>query len=100
MTAAELPPRLRAARAYAGLTQPELASRIELGQVTYALSEKGQRSTPRRELLAIAEACGVPMWFLEGGWDAWRGEVDAAGKRALESVPPRSADRTSRKGVA
>lgn len=87
-----LPARLRAARAFAGLTQPELAEKIELGQVTYALSEKGQRETPRRELLAIAEACEVPMWFLEGGWEGWRAkgpgasEVDAEGRAALADL--------------
>ncbi|HET7588577.1 MAG TPA: helix-turn-helix domain-containing protein [Solirubrobacterales bacterium] len=88
---AKLPARLRAARAYAGLTQPQLASRIELGQVTYALSEKGQRTAPRRELLAIAEACEVPMWFLEDGWEGWRGSLDDMAQDAFRSVPPRTA---------
>lgn len=87
-----LPNRLRAARAFADLTQPELAAKIELGEVTYASSERGQRSVPRRELLAIAEACEVPMWFLEGGWEGWRAparserSVDEEAQEALEDL--------------
>lgn len=84
-----LPSRLRAARAFAGLTQPELADKIELGQVTYALSEKGQRETPRRELLAIAEACEVPMWFLEHGWKGWMKGISPEELRQIaDSLPP------------
>lgn len=83
---ADLPARLRAARAFADLTQPELAERIELGEVTYASSERGQRDVPRRELLAIAEVCKVPMWFLEDGWDGWRGSVDSEARQALDEL--------------
>jgi transcriptional regulator with XRE-family HTH domain len=83
---ADLPARLRAARAFADLTQPELAAKIELGEVTYASSERGQRAAPRRELLAIAEACKVPMWFLEHGWEGWRGSVDDVARRALDDL--------------
>lgn len=84
-----LPARLRAARAFAGLTQPELASQIELGQVTYALSEKGQRETPRRELLAIAEVCKVPMWFLEHGWKGWMQTISPEELRQIaDEFPP------------
>jgi transcriptional regulator with XRE-family HTH domain len=82
----DLPSRLRAARAYAGLSQPELAKKLELGEVTYKLSERGKRHVPRRELLAIAEACEVPMWFLEGGWNSYPGSVDNVGRRALEDL--------------
>jgi transcriptional regulator with XRE-family HTH domain len=78
--------RLRAARAFAGLTQPQLAERLELGEVTYASSERGVRDVPRRELLAIAEATGVPMWFLEGGWENYPGSVDATARRALAQL--------------
>jgi transcriptional regulator with XRE-family HTH domain len=93
----EIPARLRAARAYAELSQPELAERIQLGEVTYAKCERGQRAVPRRELLAIAEACGVPMWFLEGGWDGWRGDVEDAARQALEAVPPRRGEEIKRR---
>jgi hypothetical protein len=42
-----------------------------MSEKTYKLTELGERRPKRSELLAIAEACGVPMWFLEGGWDGW-----------------------------
>lgn len=95
----DLPPRLRAARAFAGLSQPELADKLELGEVTYKLSERGKRRPPRRELLAIAEACEVPMWFLEGGWENYPGAVEQLGRKGLEDVLPRgetSAGRSKR----
>lgn len=78
----ELPARLRAARAYAGFTQPDLAARLELGEVTYANSERGLRTVARRELLAIAEACDVPMWFLEDGWEGWVNQLREAAQKA------------------
>lgn len=65
--------RIRAARAYAGFrNRAELAERLELSKETVQRIEVGQREIKRSELLAIAEACEVPMWFLEEGWDGWR----------------------------
>ena len=85
----DLPRRIRAARAYAGLSQIEMAKVLELGESTYKLSELGQRSIeiPRRELLAIAEACDVPMWFLEGGWDGWRAStIEREGRAGVKDL--------------
>lgn len=85
----DLPARLRAARSFADLTQPELAEKIELGEVTYASSERGQRPVPRRELLAIAEVCKVPMWFLEHGWKGWMKAVSPEELRQIaDELPP------------
>jgi transcriptional regulator with XRE-family HTH domain len=92
--------RIRAARAYAGLKQIELADLLELGAMTYKRTELGQREVPRRELLAIAEACEVPMWFLEGGWEG-RGEgqdttsIDHEGHDAVQDL----SDREGRKAA-
>jgi hypothetical protein len=49
-------------------------------------------SIPKRELLAIADASGVPMWFLEGGWDGWRaseGSIDKEGRSAMRDLDSR-----------
>lgn len=73
--------RIRAARAYGRLSQIALAELLEVAPNTFKRIELGTRPPKRSELLAIAEACGVPMWFLVGGWEGWRstaqGEVEA-----------------------
>lgn len=69
--------RINAARAYAGFNQDALAQRVELSKRTLKRAEKGERPLYRREVLAIAEACDVPVWFLESGWDGWRGNRGA-----------------------
>lgn len=70
---------------------------------TYKLTELGQRSPKRSELLAIAEACDVPMWFLEGGWEGWRDtprrqSVDEEGRAALRDLERRSTEGEERAG--
>ena len=57
--------RVRAARAYAGLSVPELANRIGLGKQTIRRIEQGTRATRRFEIWAIAEACALPREFFE-----------------------------------
>jgi transcriptional regulator with XRE-family HTH domain len=61
--------RVKAARAYAGLTREELA---QLGPLTYKqlkLLEDGRRKiTSREELLEIGRICGVPSEFMEIGF--------------------------------
>ncbi|HST69074.1 MAG TPA: helix-turn-helix transcriptional regulator [Solirubrobacterales bacterium] len=85
MAATEIGRRVRAARAYAGFrNRATLAQRLELSKETLQRIEGGEREVKRSELLAIAEACEVPMWFLEGGWEGWSG---AAGGGAEEPAP-------------
>jgi transcriptional regulator with XRE-family HTH domain len=89
----ELVKRIRAARAFARLSQPGVAERLEMSDKTYKLIELGQRRPKRSELLAIAEICTVPMWFLEQGWEGWRsiesGEGDEpAAPRPRDLIPP------------
>src|SRR5690349_6833259 len=57
--------RVRAARAYAGLSVNELASRIGLGLQTIKRIECGKRTARRFEIWAIAEACDLPRDFFE-----------------------------------
>lgn len=61
--------RVRAARAYAGLTRDELARRGPLTYKQLKLVEDGQRKiTSREELLALGRICGVPDEFMEVGF--------------------------------
>jgi transcriptional regulator with XRE-family HTH domain len=78
--------RVRAARIYADLSREELAKRLEVSARTQTNSELGKRRIPRPELLAIAEACEVPMWFLEGGWENYPASVDDQAGRALADI--------------
>jgi transcriptional regulator with XRE-family HTH domain len=66
--------RIRAARAYANLSQPDLAERIGMSLPTYKRAELGRRPVSTEELLTIARACDVPPQFLLNGWTTQRGE--------------------------
>lgn len=58
--------RVRAARAYAGLTFDELAERSDIGRSTLLRIETKGRPIKLPELLAIADACGLPRrWFFD-----------------------------------
>ena len=59
----DLAARIRAARAYAGLTQPALARHLEQDAQTVKRTEAGRRQPKEPELLAIAKACGLPYEF-------------------------------------
>lgn len=61
----EMSRRVRAARAYAGLSANELAERIGLGLQTIKRIEAGKRNPRRYEIWAIAEACALPRAFFE-----------------------------------
>jgi transcriptional regulator with XRE-family HTH domain len=85
----DLQRRLRAARGHGGLSQEQLADRLELSDKTYKLTELGQRVPKRSELLAIAEACKVPMWFLEHGWKGWMKGISPEELRQIaDELPP------------
>jgi transcriptional regulator with XRE-family HTH domain len=61
--------RVRAARAYAGLTRAELAQRVSLTDKQLKLVESGhRRTTSREELLELGHACGVPDAFMDVGF--------------------------------
>jgi transcriptional regulator with XRE-family HTH domain len=61
----ELARRVRAARAYAGLSVSELANRVGLGLQTIKRIESGKRTARPFEVWAIAEACELPREFFD-----------------------------------
>lgn len=63
MDSAETRRRLRAARAYAGMSLDDLAADVEIGRNTLVRMENGQRNPKSMELREIAEACGLPYEF-------------------------------------
>jgi len=60
--------RIRAARAYADLTQEQLADELGVDVQTIKRREAGRQEPKRGELLAIAAICRVPMAFMEHGF--------------------------------
>jgi transcriptional regulator with XRE-family HTH domain len=74
VTAAQAPPdgtqietarRVRAARAYAGMSVSELAERVGLGLQTIKRIESGKRNARPFEVWAIAEGCDLPRAFFD-----------------------------------
>lgn len=63
--------RIRAARAFAGITSHEkLGKQIGLGRDAVLAMEKNQRMPTVAEVRTIANATGVPIGFLINGWSA------------------------------
>jgi transcriptional regulator with XRE-family HTH domain len=86
----EVGARCRAARAYAGISQTELATRLEkLGQrvavATIKRTEAGARKVPPEELLAIGEACEVPPWFMTRGIARWEANPVIAAVESMDA---------------
>jgi transcriptional regulator with XRE-family HTH domain len=69
----ELAARVRAARGYSGLHAKQLAKELSISVETMSRIENGRRAVPYEERTKIAQACGVPRWFLENGWAATPG---------------------------
>lgn len=64
--------RIRAAREYAGISRDELARRIEYkaGGTIGRLERGDWTEYPKERVLRdIANACGVPPWFVISGFD-------------------------------
>jgi transcriptional regulator with XRE-family HTH domain len=79
--------RVKAVRAYAALSIPELAERLGVGAQTIKRIEAGRRAAKNFELWAIADICEVPRWIFDGnGRDPDDGAGGLAAKvRALEA---------------
>lgn len=62
--------RARAAWAYSGMQQDELADAAGIPAATLRGYLGRSRSSPDRDvLIAIADAAGVPAWFADHGFD-------------------------------
>lgn len=68
MDAGEIGKRVRAVRAYAGLSQGELAQMIGMGRGTLWKIEQGTRKARPGELWEIARCCQVPLHRMTEEW--------------------------------
>lgn len=66
MDALETGRRVRAGRAYAGISQRLLAENLGVSQPTMGRIESGERLPRKWELFAIAQICQLPMLWFEG----------------------------------
>lgn len=64
----ELAKRIRAAMAYAGVTERELADCIGVSRATISRTVASSRIPRRMELREIADVCGVPLGFFTADW--------------------------------
>jgi DNA-binding transcriptional regulator YiaG len=60
--------KVRAARGWANLSQPELATKLEISVATVRRIEQEQRDVSTAELIRISEICAVPRNFMLYGW--------------------------------
>lgn len=60
--------KVRAARGWANLSQPELAQRLEISVASVRRIEQEHRDVTTAELVRISEICGVPRNFMLYGW--------------------------------
>lgn len=74
MSIDEITKRVRAARSYAGITQEDMASRLDMSPVTYKRIEQGRRPISLTELDRIAEITGWPREMFQGALAASSGE--------------------------
>jgi transcriptional regulator with XRE-family HTH domain len=78
--------RIRAARAYANKTQDELAEALGVDAQTIKRRESGKQEPKKAERIAIAAVTGVPLLFIEGGWEALSPPTDEEISRAAALV--------------
>jgi transcriptional regulator with XRE-family HTH domain len=76
--------RARAARAYAGHEQKEVAEALGISVQTYKRIEAGQRDLTDEEAQRLAAKCTVPAAFMQSGFDRLFDGADVEG--AVERV--------------
>lgn len=69
--------RLRAARAYAGLSQDALGKQLKRSHVYVGEIENGERTPNDGEVYMLAESCGLPMEFFTVDWSSLSEPVSA-----------------------
>jgi transcriptional regulator with XRE-family HTH domain len=75
--APDLTRRVRAARAYSGLSVQELATAIGVGAQTIKRIEAGRRTPRQMEVSAIADVCGLPHNWFSADWASCCQQVEA-----------------------
>lgn len=92
MESTECGKRIRAARAYADLSQKELAEKLGIGRNTLLAMENGRHRVRDGTLWEISRICKVPLWLLTADWipREVRGPDDNPWN---DERPPRSAGR-------
>lgn len=91
----EMGRRVRTARTYGGLSRVQLGEHLGISEEGVKRMERG--TLPRKikpsELLMIAHATGVPLWFLVEGWptkppdEGFADEIERPGPRTPEHDP-------------
>lgn len=87
---------MRAARAWADLSQPELAGALGWQRHTVRRIEEGIRKASTAELLRIAEACGVPASFMLQGFEEDERDRETLNKRMHSEILDRLDELTER----
>ena len=82
----EKPPRLRAARNYRGLTQPDLAAQLDVSVSTLSRWERGEAEVPDRIFLTVGDLCDVPRWFMEHGFNPSAAQEEPALAEDVEAL--------------
>ena len=89
--------RLRAAREAAGLSQGQVAKKLDLHRPTITEIEAGRRSVSAEELAAFAHLYGVETWWLSCSDPEDKASVDMAryqlAARQLSKMKPADFDR-------
>lgn len=73
--------RLRAAQAWKGLSDEELASALGVSKRTVGRMRSGEARLDAERKARIAEVTGVPEWFMQSGFDRG-GDGDLEGRIA------------------
>lgn len=89
--ASEIAKRIRAARAYAGFSQPQLAERLQVGRVHVTDIEMGRVEATENEIVLIARHCGLPEEFFTADFGALSAERVAQAMRDLLAEAARHA---------
>jgi transcriptional regulator with XRE-family HTH domain len=90
--------RVRAARAWAGMSQSDLATALGVALATVKRTEAAKRKVPADELIAIGEATKVPPWFILRGMEGQETDpetvvIERAAKRIAKATADHVRDR-------
>lgn len=80
--------RIDAAMAFAELSQEALETKVAMSRSTLNRKRRGEYDFNLGELYEVAKATGVPVWFLQRGWDGWREGFSPEELRQIEASLP------------